>query len=149
MADQLREHLPSKLADIMIYKSDSRDLPKCSSLDPALAILCQMSTTIQTYDSLSEAAPIARPDWMEWSQDHTSLVSLNEHALRIAARQIDAMVIPGKKMAEMPQRVNDIEELAWEVLEESRPKNLESTWGALAKAQFMAFLGLLGMGNGS
>lgn len=147
MADKLREHLSPNFKDIMIYDADYRshakDVPTCKPLDTALATLSQISTTLETYYSLSKAAPIKRPDWMEWSQDHKSLVSLNEHALRIAARQINCMVIPGKKMDEMPEEVNDVEKLAWEIFEETRPEDLENTWGEIAKGQIKVFLGLL------
>ena len=140
MADKLRESLPAKINPIMGYDNYQPN----TSFDAALATLGQISETVSTYQSLSEAAPLTRPDWMKWEEDHGSLVALEEYALGIAARQINSMVIPGKKMDAKSEKAGEVEEVAWEIFDECRPKTLEKTWGGVAMQQFKAFVGLLG-----
>lgn len=147
MADELREHLPSDIKEIMIYHAEHPSslevLPKCKPVDTAFAALHQISRTLKKYHHLSTPTPVKRPDWLEWEKDYNSLVDLNEHALRIAARQVNSMVIPGKKLDEKPEGGRDVEKLAWEIFEGKRPEVLEKTWGRMAKEQCRTFMGIL------
>lgn len=125
------------------FSSNSKGSPKCRPHDTARAVLHQISTNLRTYQSLTTSTPIKRPDWMEWEQDYKSLVELNDHALRVAARQVNPMIIPGGRLDEKPENDSDIAKLAWEIFESDRPVELENTWGRIAKEQVKMFMGIL------
>lgn len=140
MVAELHEYLPKNTEQIILHDGEHPN----TTFDPAFAALKQMSETVAIYKSLSESTAIPRPDWLRWDQDHKSLVELNDCALTVAARQINSIVIPGKKMDLKPEKASDVGQLAWEMFEECRPKNQEKTWGGIAVEQVRAFVGLLG-----
>lgn len=111
------------------------------ALDDLLAV-------IESYDQLNaQSTGIKKQSWMRWDQDGKELSELNEHAMGFAACNVSFTIMPGLRgsLAEPPASAGDIQKIAWELVEEGRPKKGEVTWGAAAQGQVKAFTEVLRM----
>ncbi|KAH6900084.1 hypothetical protein B0T10DRAFT_14708 [Thelonectria olida] len=104
--------------------------------------LDELYAVIESYEKLNvQSTGIKKPTWMRWEKDGKELTELNEHAMGFAACNVNFTVMPGLRgsMAEPPANAGDIHRMAWELVEEGRPKKGEETWGTTAQGQVKAF----------
>ncbi|KAH7321042.1 hypothetical protein B0I35DRAFT_428424 [Stachybotrys elegans] len=78
---------------------------------------------------------IKKPTWMRWKSDTSDLRELNESATNTTAQILHGIVVPAACRDTMPPSAarDDIQEVAWDMLAESRSKSKEDNWGALAQ----------------
>lgn len=74
------------------------------------------------------------PSWMRWQQDARDLRDLNGATMGMAARIVLAMVVPGSHPTLLASKriANDKEQMAYDLLEKTWPKEMEDTWGPMA-----------------
>lgn len=73
---------------------------------------------------------------MRWKQDARDLKTLNETAMRTAARIAHGIIVPASQPANTMAPQEDagvMEKVAWELLEKVSPETKEDSWGPMAQ----------------
>lgn len=112
----------------------------------AMTSLKELRGLIDDYETVNKHNHgIKKPGWMRWEQDVKELGELNQHAMGYATQAVNHIIMPGlhPSSIQSPESCTDVERIAWELVEDSRPKKTEETWGMAAQEQVKAFTRIL------
>lgn len=80
---------------------------------------------------------------MRWEQDVQDLRELNNEAVKISADRVAVLIMPKPGPATTCPAADNMERVAWEMLEEQNATKGEMTWGGVAQELMTGFMGLL------
>lgn len=116
------------------HATANRRVERGAFYQPSQAIK-QFSSMARDYEAASkEHAKLDKPTWMRWEQDKKDLRIFNQEAMGIAARAIHESITSSTSTMATgpPDTATEIERVAWDLLEEVRPKSGQ-TWGSAAR----------------
>ena len=112
----------------------------------AIASMTELQSIINEYTKVNKHNHgVKKPSWMRWGKDAKELAELNQYAMSYVTQAINHSIMPGLHPSSitLPENRTDVEEIAWELVEESRPQKTEETWGMAAQEQVKAFTRIL------
>lgn len=145
---RLRAEQPDILRSSITGNTSDHATPSSYSIADLSSQIVKLGiSTASTYRSMAKRSTgIEKPTWMRWAQDAKDLRGLNIHAYNLATKVVEQEIIaaPTGKMPplQMSRRAGELEKLAWEMLEETMPREDEATWGSVANEQLKALIAL-------
>lgn len=85
---------------------------------------------------------ISKPSWIRWDRDSADLHDLNKGIKELAVRLVEQNLVPQAAGSILEIGHEDVDQIAWELLEESRPQKGAQTWGNAAEAVVRAISGI-------
>lgn len=101
--------------------------------DKARTILDELRMLTSDYERLSQhGSDIETPTWSRWEQDGADLHSLNASLMRHSIKLFEKNLIPNGARDGANAIMDDVDQIALELLEDSGPAKGEETWGNVA-----------------
>ncbi|KAF5663111.1 60s ribosomal l15 [Fusarium heterosporum] len=145
--DILTQELSSDLASILPWMSSSPALQKSTQSYPEMMLkaLDELQGHAEAYDALvKQDTGIRAPNWMRWGQDAKDLEQMNNYGLKMASRIINHVIMPDlHPLPTKPPGAIDVEDVAWDLIEEAIPDASDDTWGKVAQGHLKAFTEVL------
>lgn len=143
------KNLPKNAALILPDCGGSYPVPTAAptndAYDQAIRSLREYHTLAKEYEELSKNAnAIDMPCWMRWEQDSADLNMLNTSLMMHSVKLVEQNLIPNAAKA-APSIGDDVDQIAWELLEDSRPVKVDETWGNAAESMLHSMSGMAAM----
>lgn len=112
----------------------------------AMRLLTKYRAAAREYGQLSERSGIAKmPTWLRWEKDSAELDELNTRMLAIATSFVWQQVVPGAAEAQPDPGQDDVEQIAWELLEDAHAQQGAETWGNIAETMMQNMRGIMAL----
>lgn len=112
----------------------------------AMRLLAKYRAAAREYGQLSERSGIAKmPTWLRWEKDSAELEELNTRMLAIATSFVWQQVVPGATEAQPDLGQDDVEQIAWELLEDAHAQQGAETWGNIAETMMQNMRGIMAL----
>ncbi|GAB0145364.1 hypothetical protein EsHS_00005795 [Epichloe bromicola] len=96
----------------------------------AMDLVAEYRAVAREYSRLSEGSSTAKmPSWLRWEKDSADLDELNKRMLTQATMLVEQQVVPSSIGVEPYTGEDDVEQIAWELLEDAHPR--KAKMGAL------------------
>ena len=143
----LDKNLPKNAALIPPEMSGSYPVhtpaPTNDIYNEAIRTLSEYHTLVKEYEHLSKNEnAIEMPSWMRWEHDSADLNLLNTSLMMHSVRLVEQNLIPNAAKTVTSIGDEDVDQIAWELLEDSRPLKADETWGNVAEGMLHAMSGL-------
>ncbi|KAG5984495.1 hypothetical protein E4U55_004488 [Claviceps digitariae] len=110
----------------------------------AMLLLAEYREAAREYDQLSEGSGTAKmPSWLRWEKDSADLQELNQRMLAIATTFVEHQVVPRSTEVEPEPGQDDVEQIAWELLEDAHAQQGVETWGSVAETMMQNMCGIM------
>jgi hypothetical protein len=127
--------------------SSSSVLQKNTQSHPQLMLkaLDDLQEHVEAYNLLvKQDLGIRAPNWMRWGQDAKDLEEMNKHGLKMASEIVNHMIMPDlHQLPIKPPSATGLEDVAWDLIEETIPDESDNTWGKIARGHLKAFTEVL------
>ncbi|KAG5989023.1 hypothetical protein E4U54_004473 [Claviceps lovelessii] len=118
--------------------------PNNETYKSAMLLLAEYRAATREYDQLSEGSGTAKmPSWVRWEKDSAELHELNQRMLAIATTCVEQQVVPRSTQVEPGPGQDDVEQIAWELLEDAHAQQGAKTWGNVAEAMMQNVCGIM------
>lgn len=105
----------------------------------AMGLVAEFRAVAREYSRLSEGSSTAKmPSWLRWEKDSADLDELNRRMLTQATMLVEQQVVPSSVGVEPDMGEDDVEHIAWELLEDAHPRKGAETWGSMAEAMLQS-----------
>lgn len=145
--NRLPDGAKSVLRDINTSHSTSTLQTANEVYEKAKQALHGFRAMVRDYEKMNKHSNgIEFPAWARWKQDCADLEQLNKCILAHAMMLLEDLIIPSREgtHAEPVSRgSDDVQQIAWELLQNNRSRNGENTWGNAAQDLLRAVSGVV------
>ncbi|KAG6039089.1 hypothetical protein E4U41_003306 [Claviceps citrina] len=122
--------------------------PPNETYESAMRLLAEYRAAVREYGQLTEGSGTAKmPSWLRWEKDSADLHELNTRMLAMATHFVQQHVVPTTGAAEVEPGPGheDVEQIAWELLEDAHAQKGAETWGNAAETMMQNMRGIMAL----